>query len=405
MSGLEAIGAVISAISIVTKVVKHFGTQRNAPRQVERLARMLAELRDERLLQASMSAEQTHIHEMVNRCTDILDREATTTGQKGRAWKFFWSADAEARLKDHNDELERELDRLQRRVHMFGTMQVLLPHVLMFANAGQFPVSFEDEDLDDLSVAFLDAHDITVQNAEGYKVYRAYSIYEFGTVAHREEFLVHVRERQLLGRYFAEKIWEKGDLIAQQKVVRLWRKTTSRESQTTTLAFIGRDERPYERPLVDFRRSPMVRGNHVDLVDVVGGFKTTLECRPPPKLPKAKGKRFGIFGKGGSKGGSISSTSEGAAEDSDATRFKAAFEANHPATSTFSPLTLSPTGLGPDFHDLTAPPLPSLTPSTSRAPTLSTLSIPSASFSFLMDDSPISPRSSVLKKDELSFPR
>lgn len=255
--------------------------------------------------------------------------------------------------------------------------------------------------MDDLSVSFLEPHDITVQNSEGYKVYRAYSIYEFGTVDHREEFLVHVRERELLGRYFVEKIWERGELIAQQRVVRLWRKTTSRESQKTTLSFICRDEKPYERPLVDFRRSPTVRGNRVELVDVVGGSKTTLECRPPPK--PSKGKRFGMFGKRGSKE-STTSTSENGAGDSDAARFKAAFETNHPATSTFSPLTLSPTGLDPDFHDLTGPPLPSLTPSTSRAPTLSTLSIPSASFPFL-DDPPVSPRISMPVKEELSLPR
>jgi hypothetical protein len=144
MSGFEVIGVIISAIPIVTKVVKHFGTQRNAPRQVERLSRMLAELQDERLLQAAMPAEQKHIHDMVNRCTDLLEKETTTTGLKGRAWKFFWSADAESRLKEHNDELDRELDRLQRRVHIF-LMQVLVtisPSALSFetslyANSGQ----------------------------------------------------------------------------------------------------------------------------------------------------------------------------------------------------------------------------------------------------------------------------
>jgi hypothetical protein len=122
MSGLEAIGLVISAIPIVTRVVKHFGTQRNAPRQVERLSRILAELKDERLLQAAMPAEQKHIHDMVNRCTDVLEKENATTGQKGRTWNFFWSTEAENRLKEHNDELERELDRLQHRVHMWHAM-------------------------------------------------------------------------------------------------------------------------------------------------------------------------------------------------------------------------------------------------------------------------------------------
>ncbi len=119
MSGFEVIGVVVSAVTIVTKVVKHFGTPRNAPRQVERLSRMLSELQDERLLQAAKPPERKHISEMINRCTDLLDREAST-GQRSRAWKFFWSTDAENLLKEHNDELDRELDRLQRRVHMYG---------------------------------------------------------------------------------------------------------------------------------------------------------------------------------------------------------------------------------------------------------------------------------------------
>lgn len=126
MSGFEVIGVVVSAVTIVTKVVKHFGAPRNAPRQVERLSRMLSELQDERLLQAAKPPERKHISEMINRCTDLLDQEAST-GQRSRAWKFFWSTDAENLLKDHNDELDRELDRLQRRVHMYG-MPVPVPH-------------------------------------------------------------------------------------------------------------------------------------------------------------------------------------------------------------------------------------------------------------------------------------
>jgi hypothetical protein len=262
---------------------------------------------------------------------------------------------------------------------------------------------FEDEDLEDLSVSFLEAHDFTVQNAEGYKVYRAYSIYEFGNVGHREEFLVHVRERQLLGRYFAEKIWEKGDLIAQQKVVRLWKKTASRESQKTTLSFIGRDEKPYERALVDFRRSPTLRGDRVDLVDLMGGATTTLECRPIPKAPKPKRRLFGSR----PRTSSSSVSEEGGTIQSDAARFKVAFEANHPATSTFSPLTLSPTTafrIEPDFKSLAenSPFLPELVPSTSRAPTLSTLSIPDASMSFYFEDDLVSP-TSIPGKDKNIF--
>jgi hypothetical protein len=121
MSGIEAIGIIVSAIPIVTRVVKHFGTPRNAPRQVERLSRILSELQDERLVQAAMPEEQKTIANLLNRCTDLFERE--TTGHKSRTWKFFWSLDAEKQLKEHNDEIELELDRIQRRVHMFA-MQV-----------------------------------------------------------------------------------------------------------------------------------------------------------------------------------------------------------------------------------------------------------------------------------------
>lgn len=126
MSGFEVIGVIIGAIPVVTKLVKHFGTERNAPRQVERLSRMLEELKDERLLQSAMPTEQKHIRQMLDRCTDLMDKEMAT-GQRSRAWRFFWSAEAESRLKEHNDELDRELDRLQRRVHMFRMQAFPLP--------------------------------------------------------------------------------------------------------------------------------------------------------------------------------------------------------------------------------------------------------------------------------------
>jgi hypothetical protein len=125
MSGFEVIGVIVGAIPVVTKLVKHFGTERNAPRQVERLARMLEELQDERLLESAMPKEQKHIRQMLDRCTDLMDKEMAT-GQRSRAWKFFWSAEAESRLKEHNDELAGELDRLQRRVHMFRMQASLL---------------------------------------------------------------------------------------------------------------------------------------------------------------------------------------------------------------------------------------------------------------------------------------
>lgn len=119
MSGFEVIGVILGVFPVVAEIVKHFGTQRNAPRQVERLSRMLAELRDERLLLAAMPTEQEHIRDMVNRITDLLESETAAASQKKTIWKFAWSAEAEKRLKEHNDELDRELERLQRRVYVF----------------------------------------------------------------------------------------------------------------------------------------------------------------------------------------------------------------------------------------------------------------------------------------------
>src|SRR5690348_6710993 len=99
-----------------------------------------------------------------------------------------------------------------------------LPPIYFTAN---FPVPrgcirFEDDDLADKAVSFLDAHDITVHNSEGYKVYRLHAIYQFVTVPQREDFLVQVRERELLGRYFAETVTQRKSIIAQHKVVRIW---------------------------------------------------------------------------------------------------------------------------------------------------------------------------------------
>lgn len=133
MSGIEVIGVILSVIPVVTRLVKHFGTERNAPRQVERLSRMLEELQDERLWQSAMPTEQKHMQRMLDRCTKLMDKEMAA-GQRSRAWKFFWSAEAESRLKEHNDELDRELDRLQRRVEIFLRTQVSLLPIEIFSS-------------------------------------------------------------------------------------------------------------------------------------------------------------------------------------------------------------------------------------------------------------------------------
>ncbi|KAH6618364.1 hypothetical protein B0J18DRAFT_371397 [Chaetomium sp. MPI-SDFR-AT-0129] len=417
MSGLEVIGVVISAVPIVTGFVKHFGSPRNAPRQVDRLSRMLAELRDERLLLAAMPAEQRHIHDMINRCTDVLERETGAPGTSqpnkiaNRAFKFFWPAEAEKRLKEYNDELDRELDRLQRRVDRYrppaaegGLLpSAHTPHQLAIPRGS---IWFEDEDLDDRSVSFLQAHDITIENTAGFTVYRCFSLYHFASVADRESFLVNVRERQLLGRFLVDKISARGELVAQQKVVRLWNKVTTavgaREVIKTTVAFIGRDGKPYEKGLGEFRRSASLpKESRVELVEVASGMKLTLEFRRAGKGTTEKEKK-GLFG--GRRGSTASSLVEAApGKTSDAAQFKKIFEANHPSTAGFSPLVLGSVGnpFDPDLGSITGEPLadshaesalPALSPSTSRAPTLSSISIPSGSFYSAVEE--VSPKSS-----------
>lgn len=216
---------------------------------------------------------------------------------------------------------------------------------------------------------------------------------------------MNVRERQLLGRFLVDKISTRGELVAQQKVVRLWKKVTTavgvREVIKTTVAFIGRDGKPYEKGLGEFRRSAsLLKDNRVELVEVASGTKLTLEFRRAGKGPAEKEKR-GLFG--GRRGSTASSLREASSgKTSDAALFRKIFEDNHPSTAGFSPLVLGSVGnpFNPYLGSVTGEShaesaLPALSPSTSRAPTLSSISIPSGSFYSAVEG--VSPKSSVVE--------
>jgi hypothetical protein len=136
MSGIEIFGVVAAAVGLTSALFKAFGTRKNAPRQVDRLRKMLDELRDPRLIEAADGPELTRIADMVNRCTDLLQQhgppDASAGGGGGgpgsgiggrrgtlfnKPMKFHWPADVEEMLKVQNDEMDQELTRLTTRVY------------------------------------------------------------------------------------------------------------------------------------------------------------------------------------------------------------------------------------------------------------------------------------------------
>jgi len=125
-TGIEIFGAVAAAVALAGNIVKAFGTRRNAPRQVERLQRMLEELQDEELIAAAVAIaatkpkEQATILRLMNTCTDLLERHAPKdqAGRVGRQiWMFLWPATVEEDLRAQNDEISHELNRLYARLN------------------------------------------------------------------------------------------------------------------------------------------------------------------------------------------------------------------------------------------------------------------------------------------------
>ncbi|EJT72754.1 hypothetical protein GGTG_09611 [Gaeumannomyces tritici R3-111a-1] len=211
-------------------------------------------------------------------------------------------------------------------------------------------IRIEDNDLNDLCVCFLDAHVITIQNSEGYRIHRIHAEYSFRSVESRERFLLKVRERELLGRFTAKCI-RKGNgqqILAQSKVVRLWRKLQEeghagvrRRMTHVTVSFLGRDEKQYEVPLADFHRQPHQQGNVITLISKAdrGSDGLHLEFYPAPRSPVPSRERqkssWRPFGSSTSPPSSPTLTTPA---QSDADRFKAVFMENHPSTVTWTPL-------------------------------------------------------------------
>jgi len=194
-------------------------------------------------------------------------------------------------------------------------------------------IRFEDDKLENLNVSFLDRHYITLKNDEGYKVYKAHTTYKFDTVPDREDFLVQVRERTLLGPFFALKVYHRNNLVAQDKVVRFWKKPAENVPSAghrpdITVSFLGRDEVQYELSLKDFHRSPTIeKGNRVVLISRADGKRTEFVFKPPGKIRERR--RLSLRRPSREPDDDTQSPPEA----SDAERFKALFEANHPLTS------------------------------------------------------------------------
>jgi len=225
-------------------------------------------------------------------------------------------------------------------------------------------VRFEDDDLDDNDVLFLDNHDITVQDAEGYKIYHLRPKYTFKTTQLREAFLQRVRERVLLGRCRVDEIHSGGRLVARMTVVRFWRKEA--DDDGPTLAFLGRDAVQQEWHLSEFEQVPTApQANVVGLLERHNSDETVVfvfgrPARSPGSPRHRRSFSFGSWRRRKSStpsvvmvegqqlngdGGMPSASADGelglaalepVTEDdlqSDAERFRTLFRRHHPSTA------------------------------------------------------------------------
>lgn len=477
--GFEIIGAVAAGVQITTQIVKIFRTARNAPRQVERLHRLLEELEGNRELLDALSTRDGErsakaIYDLINSCRDLIEKKAgPETAPIDKVRNFFWPAENEEFLRKQIEEIRQEIISLgvwlnfgsgkgalnlvpvldsisgpprgrhdtlfsdgativapssatasptvgpvdaafspisvaplspvlsggrgPRRSTTYST-PTDLPTVLALqrsdgksfgarmaldrlsimerdesirtieyeatggSKSGPLRIThriprgtirIEDNELNDLCVCFLDAHVITIENSEGYRIHhKIHAEYRFQSVEDRERFLLKVRERELLGR-FAVKCIRKGhgqQILAQSKVVRLWRKQQEegyaggrRRMTHVTVSFLGRDEKQYEVPLADFQRRPDHHGNMITLISKTNSDSDLdLEFNPAPRSPAPSRERrrssWMSFGSSASPPRSPAITALSKPAQSDSDRFKAVFMENHPSTVTWTPL-------------------------------------------------------------------
>ncbi|KAK0616184.1 hypothetical protein B0T14DRAFT_567807 [Immersiella caudata] len=135
-------------------------------------------------------------------------------------------------------------------------------------------IRFEDDSLTDTEVHFLGAHPITVfRKGTGHEVYFRHAKYKFTDLVQREKFLEHMLERTLLRRFYSEEIRYNGQLHAQGKVIRLWKKKEDTRSgqprEAVKMTYLAREERPVEWDLGCLSR-------HVLIGE--GGWVTLKEC-------------------------------------------------------------------------------------------------------------------------------
>ncbi|KXJ93779.1 hypothetical protein Micbo1qcDRAFT_220407 [Microdochium bolleyi] len=204
-------------------------------------------------------------------------------------------------------------------------------------------IRFEDNSLADCTVVFLDAHDITIQDEKGYRINRVHAEYQFDSAEARELFLLRVRERELLGRYFARAVlWQSGRVVTQEKVIRIWKKVPDVSAGASpgpkplgvrdrvTVSFLGREQQYFELPLGDFKRNPRQDGpgnNRVTIERLGDGFGIVFEFDPPVQRRSSSFNRMLGF-----------SSPPRTPRTGEAEAFRDTFMEHHPATSTFIPL-------------------------------------------------------------------
>ncbi|KAM7197488.1 hypothetical protein V8F20_006633 [Naviculisporaceae sp. PSN 640] len=178
---------------------------------------------------------------------------------------------------------------------------------------------FEDDNLNDKQVHFLDPHPITVvRTGKGHEVFFLHAKYEFTSVEYREDFISRMLERELLGRFYAEEILYRGLLHAQGTVVRLWRKgedtgpsspgsNNDKKNVVTRLTYLAREERQWEWDLKNFERRVDVDevAGRVTLVEADQGTEKAslviIKFTPPPRTRKQSTPNVSTTGTGTAK--------------------------------------------------------------------------------------------------------
>ncbi|SRR6266566_7676414 len=115
MSGIEIFGIVGSVLPVVINFTKnYFGMKSNAPHQINRLRVILEDLQSKKVRRKADQEDQDRINQMINTCTDLLEKNVHRNGNGRRSipWEVFWPAGAEAELEKRINALEMEANRV-----------------------------------------------------------------------------------------------------------------------------------------------------------------------------------------------------------------------------------------------------------------------------------------------------